>query len=102
MANLMPNFISTTETISKSPKYLPLYQNEEKVLNYAENCTHSNNVKCNIYLTETQCAHELDQTRLLLQERNKEFEHLNTENSLLREVIELMKAQQKPQQDASK
>lgn len=34
MANLMPNFISTTETISKSPKYLPLYQNEEKVLNF--------------------------------------------------------------------
>jgi len=33
--------------------------NEKTVLNYAENCTHSNNVKCNIYLTETQCAHEL-------------------------------------------
>jgi len=33
----------------------------------------------------------IDQTRLLLQERDKEIEHLKTENSLLREVADLMK-----------
>ena len=80
--------------------------NESNVVNIAGNCqyirhNYSPNVTLTL-LTETQCAHELDQTRLLLQERDKEFEHLNTENGLLREVIELMKAQQKPQQDASK
>ena len=80
--------------------------NESNVVHIAGNCqqirhNYSHNVALTL-LTETQCAHELDQTRLLLQERDKEFEHLNTENSLLREVIELMKAQQKPQQDASK
>ncbi|MEI6707808.1 MAG: helix-turn-helix transcriptional regulator [Methylococcales bacterium] len=80
--------------------------NESNVVNIAGNCqyirhNYSPNVTLTL-LTETQCAHELEQTRLLLQERDKEFEHLNTENGLLREVIELMKAQQKPQQDASK
>jgi len=73
--------------------------NESNVVHIAGNCqqirhNYSQNVALTL-LTETQCAHELDQTRLLLQERDKEFEHLNTENSLLREVIELMKAQQK-------
>ena len=73
--------------------------NESNVVHIAGNCqqirhNYSQNVTLTL-LTETQCAHELDQTRLLLQERDKEFEHLNTENSLLREVIELMKAQQK-------
>ena len=46
----------------------------------------------------TYCAHELEQTRLLLQERDKEIDHLKTENSLLREVLELMKLQQRPQE----
>jgi hypothetical protein len=49
-------------------------------------------------LTETQCAHELEQTRLLLQERDKEIEHFKTENSLLRDVVDLMKIQQKSQE----
>jgi transcriptional regulator with XRE-family HTH domain len=53
--------------------------------NYAQNVTLT-------LLTETQCAHELEQTRLLLQERDKEIDHLKTENSLLREVADLMKA----------
>jgi transcriptional regulator with XRE-family HTH domain len=74
--------------------------NESNVVNVAGNCqyirhNYSPNVTLTL-LTETQCAHDLDQTRLLLQERDKELEHLKTENGLLREVIELMKAQQKP------
>jgi transcriptional regulator with XRE-family HTH domain len=77
--------------------------NESNVVHIAGNCQHirhnySQNVTLTL-LTETECAHELEQTRLLLQERDKELEHLKTENGLLREVIELMKAQQKPQED---
>jgi transcriptional regulator with XRE-family HTH domain len=77
--------------------------NESNVVHIAGNCQHirhnyAQNVALTL-LTETECAHELDQTRLLLQERDKELEHLKTENGLLREVIDLMKAQQKPQED---
>ena len=77
--------------------------NESNVVHIAGNCQHirhnyAQNVALTL-LTETECAHELDQTRLLLQERDKELEHLKTENGLLRDVIELMKAQQKPQED---
>jgi hypothetical protein len=75
--------------------------NESNIVNVAGNCqhiryNHSQNVALTL-LTETQCAHELDQTRLLLQERDKEIDHLKTENSLLRKVADLMKTQQKPQ-----
>jgi transcriptional regulator with XRE-family HTH domain len=77
--------------------------NESNVVNVAGNCQNTRyNYAQNFtftLLTETECAHELEQTRLLLQERDKELEHLKTENSLLREVIDLMKAQQKPQED---
>jgi transcriptional regulator with XRE-family HTH domain len=71
--------------------------NESNVVNIAGNCcqhiryNHSQNVTLTL-LTETQCAHELEQTRLLLQEGYKEIDYLKTENSLLREVAELMKA----------
>ncbi|MDD1608481.1 MAG: helix-turn-helix domain-containing protein [Methylococcaceae bacterium] len=70
--------------------------NDSNIVNVAGNCqntryNYAQNVNLTL-LTETQCAHELDQTRLLLQERDKEIEHLKTENSLLREVADLMKA----------
>jgi hypothetical protein len=66
------------------------------VVNVAGNCqyirhNYSPTVSLTL-LTETQCAHELEQTRLLLQERDKEIDHLKTANSLLREVADLMKA----------
>jgi transcriptional regulator with XRE-family HTH domain len=48
--------------------------------NYAQNVTLT-------LLTEKQCANELEQTRLLLQERDKEIEHFKAENSLLRDVL---------------
>ena len=72
--------------------------NENNVVHIAGNCQHirhnySQNLNLTL-LTETECAHELEKTRLLLQERDKEIEHLKTENSLLREVVELMKVKQ--------
>ena len=74
--------------------------NESNVVNVAGNCqntryNYAQNVNLTL-LTETQCAHELEQTRVLLQERDKEIEHLKTENSLLREVADLMKARHTP------
>jgi transcriptional regulator with XRE-family HTH domain len=77
--------------------------NESNVVHIAGNCQHirhnyAHNVALTL-LTETQYAHELDQTRLLLQERDKEIEHLKTENSLLREVADLMKARNTQQED---
>lgn len=77
--------------------------NESNVVHIAGNCcqhirhNYAQNVTLTL-LTEAECTHELEQTRLLLQERDKEIEHFKTENSLLREVLELMKLQQKPQE----
>lgn len=72
--------------------------NESNVIHITGNCqyvkhNYSPNVNLTL-LTETECAHELEKTRLLLQERDKELEHLKTENALLRNVVELMKTQQ--------
>lgn len=81
--------------------------NESNVIHIAGNCcqhiryNHSQNVTLTL-LTETECAHELEQSRVLLQERDKEIEHLKTENGLLREVVELTKARNTLQEDNSK
>jgi transcriptional regulator with XRE-family HTH domain len=76
--------------------------NESNVVHVAGNCqhiryNHSQNVSLTL-LTEAQCTNELEQTRLLLQERDKEIEHFKAENGLLRDVVELMKIQQKSQE----
>ena len=76
--------------------------NESNVVHVAGNCqntryNYAQNVNLTL-LTEAKCTHELEHTRLLLQERDKEIEHFKTENSLLREVLELMKLQQRPQE----
>ncbi|MCK5521541.1 MAG: helix-turn-helix transcriptional regulator [Thiomargarita sp.] len=65
--------------------------NEGNVFNLAENCNHTNLAQCNILLTETQCVHELEKTRLLLQERDKEISYLKEENKHLKEITELLK-----------
>lgn len=44
----------------------------------------------NIVLSETQCAHELEKTQLLLQERDKEIIHLKEENTQLKKIIALL------------
>lgn len=64
---------------------------ERNVFNLAENCNSPNLAQCNILLTETQRAHELEKARLLLQERDKEINYLKEENKQLKEFIELLK-----------
>jgi transcriptional regulator with XRE-family HTH domain len=76
--------------------------NESNVVHVAGNCqyirhNYSPTVSLTL-LTEAQCTNELEQTRLLLQERDKEIEHFKAENGLLRDVVELMKIQQKSQE----
>jgi transcriptional regulator with XRE-family HTH domain len=55
-----------------------------------ENWTHGNNVRYNIVLSETECAHELEKAHLLLEERNKQISHLQAENAQLKKIIELL------------
>jgi len=63
--------------------------NEGNVFNLAENYNSTTNLaQYNILLTETQCAHELEKTRLLLQEREKENLFLKEENDRLHNRIQ--------------
>ncbi len=66
--------------------------NEKNVFNIIDNC--SSQYHGNIYLTETQCAHELEKSQLLLKEREKEIGYLKEENIRLKEIIALMKNKQ--------
>lgn len=56
----------------------------KNIFNFVENCTHSNLGNCTVYLTETQCAHELEKSHLMIEQQNKEIVYL-------KEIIELMK-----------
>ena len=64
--------------------------NENNVYHIAEHYTGTNtNVGTqNIYLTESQCIHELEKSQLLLKERDKEIKHQQ-------EIIELLKKDNK-------
>ncbi len=66
--------------------------NEKAIFNFAENCTHGNNKLeyYSIVLSETQCAHELEKSQLLLQERDKEIENLKKQISQLEEINRLL------------
>lgn len=55
------------------------------------NTNHGYHQANNIYLTETQCAHELEKKELLLAEREKEVEYLRKHITQLEEVISLLK-----------
>ncbi len=64
---------------------------EGNIFNLVENCTHAHgNIRYNIVLSETECAHELEKATLLLQERDKEISHLTAENAQLKKIIELL------------
>jgi len=66
---------------------------EGNIFNVVENCTHAHthgNVRYNIVLSETECAHELEKATLLLQERDKQINHLTEENAQLKKIIELL------------
>jgi transcriptional regulator with XRE-family HTH domain len=72
-----------------------LGMNEKNIFNIIENFTQApqstNTQSVNIYLTETQCAHELEKAQLLLQEREKEVGYLKEENARLKEMLALLK-----------
>ncbi len=62
--------------------------NEKNIFNIIDHSSQGSN---NIYLTETQCVHELEKFRLLLQERDKEIGYLKQEIEHLKELITLYK-----------
>ncbi|MBK1642798.1 hypothetical protein CKO12_13145 [Chromatium okenii] len=65
--------------------------NDNNVFNLVESCNHhNNNSHGNIFLTETQCAHELEKAHLLLQERDKEIENLKQQISQLKQINALL------------
>jgi transcriptional regulator with XRE-family HTH domain len=65
--------------------------NGSNVVNINSNCPNSYQSQSVILLTESQCANELEKARLLLQERDKEVENLKVQNSLLKEMLALLK-----------
>ncbi len=67
-----------------------LEMNEHTAFNVLlENNTNYGHHQNNIYLTETQCAHELEKKELLLIERDKEIEHLKKQIAQLEEINRL-------------
>lgn len=68
--------------------------NSRNVINVLENGTNYGKLLGigghDIFLTETQCAHELEKVHLLLQERDKEIENLKQQIEQLREMNALL------------
>jgi transcriptional regulator with XRE-family HTH domain len=65
----------------------------KNVVNIAENCqqirgNYPQEVSCLTLLTEAECVHELEKTRLLLHEKDMEIDYLRAEIDLLKKVIE--------------
>ncbi len=61
-----------------------------QLLNSAnQNCIRNNN----IYLTETQCVHELEKSNLLLQERDKEIENMKKQIAQLEKLVAMLEKQ---------
>ncbi len=66
---------------------------ETTVLNFAETlmATEQPIPQNKVYLTETQCTHELEKVKLILQQKDKEIAGLQKEISHLEEIILLLK-----------
>lgn len=64
--------------------------NEKNIFNFMDNSPQGN-IYGNMYLTETQCVHELEKSRLLLNEREKEIGYLKQEIERLKEIVVLLK-----------
>lgn len=61
-------------------------------LNILENCVNHGKLQGNnIFLTETECAHELEKTQLILKEREMENIHLKKQIAQLEEIVILLK-----------
>ncbi len=66
----------------------------KNVVTIAESCqqirsNYPQDLGCLTLLTEAECVHELEKTRLLLHEKDMEIEYLRAEIDLLKKVIEL-------------
>ncbi len=68
--------------------------NEGNVFNLAEHCTYPNLGKCNVVLSETQCAHELEKAHLIIDQQAKEIALMKQQNEDLRTMLDLMKNKQ--------
>jgi len=68
--------------------------NDRNILNIIDHFSSQYNSN-NIYLTETQCVHELEKAHLLLRERDKEIGYLKQECEHLKELVALFKNNQK-------
>lgn len=66
--------------------------NDKTVFNIIENLQSAPYAQCgNVYLTETQCVHELEKARLLLQERDRHIEALQQQIAQLQEINSLLR-----------
>lgn len=63
--------------------------NDKNIFNIID--VSSNSPQNNIYLTETQCVHELEKAHLLLRERDKEIGYLKQEIEHIKELLALLK-----------
>ncbi len=65
----------------------------KNAISMAENCLDINyctrKVSCLTVLTESECLHELEKMRILLQEKQIQIEHLQFEVSLLKKLAKL-------------
>jgi len=66
----------------------------KNAVNLAEKCQindglEQNGNKCLTFITEAMCLHELEKALLLVQEKDKQIEHLKTEVVLLRKLVNL-------------
>jgi len=68
--------------------------NERNIFNFAENCTHSN-LAHTVVLTEAQCTYELEKSKLIIENKDKEISWLKEEINRLKEIINLLKQSNK-------
>jgi transcriptional regulator with XRE-family HTH domain len=64
--------------------------NDKTVFNFAENCNPTNLTQGYILLTETQCAHELEKSYLIIELKDKEIAMQQREIEQLNKMIALL------------
>ncbi len=65
--------------------------NEGNVFNLAEHCNNNGNIRYNVILTETQCAHELEKAHLIIEQKDKEIALMKQQIEDLRTMLNLVK-----------
>ncbi len=66
------------------------------VLQLLNSANHNGTTNNNVYLTETQCAHELEKANLLLQERDKEIENMKKQIAQLEKLVTILEKDKQP------